>query len=278
MSRVYLGWGAPGNGKSTFALSGLGKTWYAELDPGSYERAKAGADPDKLEVYECYPPTEDLFAELLEEGKLNTSMVGDSQKGAVQVVHRLTGWNERLRDLRQAYVKALKDPEVCTIAFDTAAQLWVLIQNSFKQRIQDETPVERVRLTRLEYEDNNRTMMMFIMAAKQQRKDLVLIAREREKYLNDKGTGELIPSGWGEFQAQADLEIRFSIVNKKPMAEIKKAGGADTALIGMKIPEPTLPKLALLADCATALRSEGVPLPEAAEDILNQGKLLGVGR
>ncbi len=269
---IYFIYGGPGGGKSTFGISADRETWYAELDPGSFDRCKNGMDTSLVTVYEAYPPLEEL-----DEGMLSTAMVGASGNGAVQVIHKLTGWHEVLMDLRREYLKAVADPRFPVLTLDTGDFLWDMVQNAMFQRIQQGTNVHREKLARLEYEDCNQTMTWFILLAKKFKKDLVLISTEREEWSGGKTTGEWIPGGWDRSEYWADRELRVSMVDHKPMGKIIKAGGADMAIIDMLLPVPTLPTFELLVDCAAALRRAGIPIPETTEQVIQQGEMMGVG-
>ncbi len=265
----YLVWGPPGTTKSTFAMSGEGKKWYVELDPGSLERAKRKVDMSLVEVYECYPP----FS--MDEGVLDVSMVGNSGKGAVQIVHQLEGYDEAHKLLRGNFAKAILNPEIDSIIFDTGTLLDNLIVTSFLQRIQNETDVERTRLTKLEYKERAAGWFFFLNNAKAKKKNIIITAREREMYKGGEPTGVMIPSGWDDAPYQVDMEIRFSIENRQPVGTIMKAGGAHVALVGVKVIEPTIPKMEELTRCAWAISDQKLPMPESAESIIEQGQALG---
>ncbi len=265
----FLVWGAPGTSKSTFALSGEGRKWYVELDPGSLDRAKKRVDMSLVEVYECYPPIS------MDEGVLDVSMVGQSGKGAIQVKHHLEGYDESHKLLRAEFAKAIMKPEIGSIVFDTGTLMDSLITNAFKQRIQNETDVERIRLTKLEYQERNQNWYWFLGHAKAKKKNLVITARQRDVYQNGERTGNVIAAGWDDTGYQVDIEIKFTIEDRKPVGTIMKAGGAHIALVGVKVIEPTIPKMELLVACADRISDKGLPMPESGEAILEQGQALG---
>ncbi len=272
MARCYLIRGQAGQGKSTFALSGEGKTWYCELDPGSYNRAENGIDTSQVEVYQCYPP----ITGLSDEGRLSTFMTGQGGSGPVKVVHRLSGWDEKALDLRRTYVKALENPEVENVVFDTSTQLWQLIRNSAQERIQDETNISRDALSRAEYDEPNDLMSMITMGAKQMNKNLVLVARESEIYKEGKPTGEFKAAGWGGAPGAADIELALTASNGKPYATVKKAGGADFAMVDLRITEPTIPLMETIIDNARILRSKKVKYPRSVEEIVALGQVVTI--
>ena len=105
-ARLFLAYSAGGKGKTTFALSGKSKKAYFEFDPGSLARAVPGLKAmgikrDDVEVYKAEWPIEwdDIT-------RLNTSMVGDSGKGAIQVVPELDGFIDARSLFRRAFAKA----------------------------------------------------------------------------------------------------------------------------------------------------------------------------
>lgn len=278
MARIYRISGEQWTGKTTFALSGEGGTWYGELDPGSYDRALSGSNVEGVTLYECHPPINDL----LDEGSLSTAAVGQTQSGPIRVVHEMEGYHDALMGLRQAFAKAIMNPAITNLALDTETQLWDLLQDALIERTQKETSVKREKLSSLEYEDLHKQMTSFVMAARIHKKNLIFLCKLTDEWgpsTTGSGrttTGNRIPDGWERMPGYADIELSFFVRSAKPHATIKKAGGASLALGGMVIEEPTIPKLELLVNCASALRHEGIDLPDDVESILAQGKMLGI--
>lgn len=267
MSRVFLAYSKPGKGKTSFSLTG-GRTAYYQFDAGSYSRATASMNvvPGMIEVTDCYPP----LTALEDIGKLSTSMVGQAGKGAVQIVHRFHGWREAYGQFLESYLKAIRNPEIDTLVLDTSTQLWKMAQNAFRQRIQDEVPTEMQsdRLKRLEYEEPGSQMDQVVKGCKMFDKNLVLIAHEGEVWFKGEATGEPKPDGWGELDGVADVTLRFTVEGNKPVATITKVGGADLAMIGLKIPVPTIESVSFLIDGAAKLRKAGMSVPGKYEELL----------
>lgn len=267
MSRVFLAYSKPGKGKTTFSLSG-GKTAYFEMDAGSYDRATKSMNivDGMITVTRCYPP----LTALEDLGKLSTAMVGQAGKGAVQVVHRFKGWREAYGQFLEGYLAAIKTPEIETIVIDTSTMAWKMAQNAFRQRVQDEVPTEMQadRLKRLEYEEPGSQMDQVVKGCKMFDKNLVLIAHEGEVWFKGEATGEPKPDGWGELDGVADVTLRFTVEGNKPVATITKVGGADLAMIGIKIPIPTIQSVSDLIDGAAKLRKAGMSVPGKYEDLL----------
>lgn len=275
--RVYYCYSASGLGKSTFALSGPKKKWYAELDAGSFERAESGLDipKDLIDINYFYPP---IKWDDDEDGDkvVDTSMVGKSGHGAIKVITKLEGFRELRKQFRNAYGKALQDPEIEDVIIDTESNYYDLIQLAQKQRFQEELGVEAGKLKRAEYDELYAEMFQIMRGAKGSRKNLILLAHEKELWIGGEPTGKFIPDGCKKVPDEADVSLRFVKKNRKPVAIIVKAGGADMRMVDMEIEEPTIEKVDHLLDCAKALqkemkRNKGLKFPEDVEGIINLG-------
>lgn len=276
MARVILGYSSRGKGKTTFAVSGKGRKIYFEFDPGSYERAESGLDiPEgSLDIIKIHPPFDDDVFE--EYGELDTSMTGKSGAGPIKVVHKLEGYEKKRREFRSAFSKALKDEIVSDIIFDTEDDLWDLEQNSFKERIQTETNVQRVNIGRLEYQECNTDMNQYIMGSKSYNKNLLLICHQSEIYSGGDPTGQYKPAGWNGAEDKADIVLEFRVRDSAPYAVVKKAGGADLALVGKEIENPTVENVTAIIEAAAFLRKHArdKALPDEVSDILSEAKKL----
>ena len=252
MSRVFLMMGESGTGKTTCALSGPKPINYYEFDAGSLERASAGlklSEADIIPRYYYSPLTN-----LLDPGKIS---VGERGGIAPATVHKLEGWRELFWQFVADYLTALNGPGYPVI--DTATKLWLCIRQAFLQEVQEAAGPEKERLNQLQYTEPNARHSQIIEAAKIKGKDLILLSHEKEQYLNDKPTGQIVPDGFREVSNMADCSLRFKLRDKKPVATIFKAGTGGLELLGMEIVEPTLDKLNTLLDAATTLRREGIP-------------------
>lgn len=254
-----LAWSAPGQGKSTFALRGGGKKWYAQLDSGSYQRAIAGFPIDESTITK-----EDFFVPmtaLTDSPKLDKSMVGAQGRGPVQFIHRLEGWSEKLDEFKNAYVKALfGDYE--TIIIDTASRLWELARRATQQRVQEEYPPSewQAQLKRAEYQEPNWLIDQVIETADQQGKNLVLLAHEKEKWSGGNPTGLMVPKGSDDMTSGVNLIMRFRLENQRPVAEFVEK--APLGLIGMKLTSPSLEEVLNLLAAAALINRSGVDLPQ----------------
>lgn len=249
--RVYLAFGASFTGKSTFSASGKGRKWYAEFDPGSFERT--GLDPADITVCYYHAPVSNL----LQRGKLSGAGVSRS----------LDGWDALWWQFVGDYLNAL-DQDYTDYIIDTGTKAWLVCRNSFFERVQDEkNDKERERLSRLEYQEPNGQMDSIITVAKQKGKNLIFVAHQGEVYLNDKPTGELKPDGYKELANMADITLQFRLVDKKPVARIFKIGAGGLELKDMEIEQPTIAKVDELLEAAKKLRQAGKAVPDSPDKV-----------
>ena len=255
---VYLAYGPNGSGKSWFALSGKGRKWYAEFDPGSFDRT--GLDPKNpdLELHKYPPP----ISSLMDKGKLDLSMVGKSGRGGVGVSLKYTDWDEIFwAGFVKDYTDALTANQFDDYIWDTAKLMWEMNQNSYRERIQEETDLDTYRgLTRLDYKTPNMWMHRFIQAAKAKSRNVVIVAHQKDEWQNGEPTGRYKPDGWDEASDQSDCTLRFFVRNRRPVGILEKGGSAGMDVIGLEVVEPTIEKMNRLLDAATALRRAGIPL------------------
>lgn len=274
MNYRFQVWGAPGSGKTSFALDGDGTKWYAELDPGSYDRAVMGLpiDEDTITKVEFYAP----LTALRSRARLDTSMVGQSGKGAVQFVHKLEGWDEQFWAFTDAFLDALEAGYDRYIV-DTSTVLWDLAKNAALERIQNEgkVSVSEARLQRLEYQEPNDLMAQIIGAAKQKKRNLVLIAHSAEIWEGGNPTGKFKADGSKHIPGMVDLSLRFEVKNKKPVAIVQKPGAGGLELEGLEFQSPSFEMVAETLDAAALIRKMGGELPDplTPENILNSAKV-----
>lgn len=260
--RVTLVYGQNGTGKTSFVVSGSDPLEYAELDAGSADRAFC-LNPELLHVAKFYSP----LTSLQDIGRLSTTMVGATGKGAVQVVHRLSGWREKYSEFINWYLGALEGNSP-VVAIDTETKLWQMARNALRQRIQDEVPaaMQGDRLKRLEYEEPNSQFHSLIEAAKASAKSLYIVAHEKNKWVGGEPTSDTEPDGWNEVQDEVDVILRFTIEARKTVAQIKKG---PLELLDMKIPEPTIARLdGLLVARDAIVRDGSTPVPSDYEMVV----------
>jgi hypothetical protein len=256
MPKIIQIYGATGTTKSSLAQSSARTNWYAELDPGSFERSKRSKNSDLYQFHEPLTSLEDM-------GFLDTSQRGQSGHGPVLIAHRYTGWRETYWEFIQAYLAFLKDTEHEYGIIDTSTVLWNFAQNALRQRIQEEGGTKEVqsdRLKRLEYNEPNDQLMSIVKGAKA-KKDLVLVAHRGEIWEGDRPTGRFKPDGWNKASDSADIAIMMEVRNRKPLAIFQKAGGTPLDLIGFELEAPTLDFIIEVVDAAKAIFQAEVPLP-----------------
>jgi hypothetical protein len=280
-------------GKTSYALGRVNKkspnynpegrkTWYCEFDPGSYDRAAGGLNIDEKRIVVNKYKTP--LSSLLDFGKLSTATTGNSGKGAVQIVHRLSGWLEEYWRFVSEFAEAMQTGDYDTAVEDTVAREWVMAQNAFKQRIQDETDVDRERLTRLEYQEPNGQQYQLRDAAIDNGADYVLITHEGEVWKKNPATnqneptGQPKPDGWNDAMKIADITLRFTLrpLSGKltPVASVFKMGGADLSMIGREFITPNLDSISHIMNAASLLRREGIPIPLDNDELLETAKTL----
>ncbi len=251
MARTWLVSGAAGTGKTTFALSGEGIVDFYEFDPGSFDRSVIGLQEGKVNLHKFPPPLTNLIR------PEKTSTINP----AVPIsVHQLEGWSEMWWEFVSYYLPALKGDGYPVI--DTETKLWLCIRQGFLQEVQEATGTERERLNSLAYTEPNARYSQVVTAPKIKGKDLVLLAHEKEVWVNDKPTGQFAHDGYKEAPNLSDCSLRFTLKDKKPLATIVKAGTGGLELIGREVVAPTLPMMNAILDAASKLRSLHMELPE----------------
>lgn len=275
---VYLAFGPNGSGKSSFALSGTGNKWYAEFDPGSLDRTGIDIAEANIEPHFYHPPLQSL----LDMGSLDLASVGRGA-GGVQIAYKLSGWKEMFWDhFITDYMKALTEGDFQDFIIDTNKMEWEMCRNSFRQRIQEESDLdEKRRLSRLDYQEPNNQQTQLIQGVKGRGKNYIMVAHEAEIWAGGEPTGRYKPDGWREAEDLADITLRFSIRNKRPVGTIHKAAAGGLDLLDMEIVEPTIEKMDKLIKSAALLRRQGVPLlgsdgkVMSYEDIVATAEMMG---
>ena len=256
--RVYLAFGASFTGKSTFSASGTGRKWYAEMDPGSFERT--GLPAENITVKQYHAP----ITNLLSRGKVSGAGIS----------RPLDGWDALWWEFVEDYLNAL-DEDYTDYIIDTGTKAWLVCRNSFFERVQNEkNDKERERLSRLEYQEPNGQMDSIITAAKMKGKNLIFVAHQGEVYMNDKPTGELKPDGYKELANMADVTLQFSLRDKKPVGRIFKIGAGGLELKDMEIEQPTIAKVDELLEAAKKLRQAGKAVPDSPQRVLMEAMKL----
>lgn len=264
--RVYLIMGEAGTGKSTFALSGTGKTWVAEWDVGSFARTGKDETPS-LTMKQYRSP----LTNLLGPGRIS---VGPSGGIAPATVHVLAGWKEAFWQFVEDYLEVLGG-DTQNIVVDTSTKLWLACRQGFLQEIQQAAGADRERLSTLQYTEPNARMDQIVEAAKLADKNLILISHEKEMYVNDKPSGVIIPDSYKQLPNLADCTLRFTLKDKKPQAHVYKAGTGGLELLNMVLEQPTLESVDELLTAASKLRRAGKPVPGTPGEVLLHAMRLG---
>lgn len=270
MARTWQVFGQTGTGKSTFARSAPEPHFYAELDPGSFERA--GGDPEDPALHQYHAP----LTALEDMGILDYSMVGNSGRGAVQIAHKYTGWNETYWEFIKDFMAFIKKGPG-TVVIDTSTLLWDMAQNALRQRIQQgegDHNFKSDRLKRLEYQEPNSQLTQVLQGAKARGCDLIMVAHRGEIWVDDKPTGRWKPDGWNRAMEESDVSLMFEVKSKKPVATIFKAGGCDLELVGREVVEPTFASVEALVNAATKIRKAGMALPAGNDELLELAEAL----
>ena len=268
MSRVYVIFGEPGTGKTTWALSGAKPVHYFEFDSGSFARAAEALrlSEGDVDLYQYPAP----LTNLMDPGKL---AVGQRGGYAPITGHTLSGWMDIFWGFVKDYLDALAQPGYAVI--DTDTKFYLADRQAFLEQVQEAVGVESDRLNALQYTEPLARKSQVMDAARQKNRDLILIAHEKEVYLNDKPTGQLIPDTHKETVAVADCVLRFSLRDRKPVATIYKAGTGGLELIGREIEEPTIGSVTAILDAAAKVRRAGMPIPDSNSDLLELAEGLG---
>lgn len=274
MSATYriLAWSEPGQGKTSFSLLGTQKKWYAQFDSGSYQRAVDGApiDEDLITKEDFFVP----LTSLTDRARLDTSMVGQSGKGAVQFFHKLEGWDEEFWRFIDRYLWACEQ-DFDVLIIDTASKLWELARKATQQRIQQQYPVTdwQAQMKRLEYAEPNAQMSQIIEAADRYNKNLVLLAHDQEAWVGGSPTGKFKPKGSDDAPKEVNLIMRFSLQNGKPVAEF--VDKAPLGLLGLKMEKPILDDVFKVIAAASTINKMGgtLPSPLTLEAVVNSARV-----
>ncbi len=256
MSRSHLWFGRNSTGKTKAALDGATPDHpvsYHELEYNGFKRGS-----NRLH---------------LDEGAV--LVVRDRVVAGVgvlpQLEYRLEGWAELIAEFNANY-KADCSKGYRPVV-DTATRLWLAQRNAFEQQVQNAASKAAAdALGQLRYTaPNSRMIGAATHGLEYFDLDTILIAHEDTIF----GTTTLKADTMKEIENLVDVVLRFEWKGNGPVATFWKGAEAGQ-LKGKEISEPTLAKVNLIVDCAAALEHEGMGMPESVEDILMQGRLLGV--
>lgn len=272
---VFLFQGGAGTGKTACALSGDGLTGYNEFDARSYSRATSGIHIDEEKILlSKHPAPVDALWDL---GKITVGQTGGVGSNATR---SLKGWREVYEGFLTSYSEQLANDAVEQVVMDTETKLWLLVRNAWQQQIQEAqraaNKAEVERMDQLKYTEANSRYAMITEAPAMYGKHLILISHLKEEWVGQSATGRMVHDGNKEAPNNADLQLEFSIQQKKPVAIVRKSLG-HLDLVGMKIEEPSIPKLVGLLDGVKRINQSGLDLPSplTLEAVLTTAEALG---
>lgn len=268
MSRSHLWFGPNGTGKTASALAGSTPevpSHLMELEPGGYKRASAGMPLARgaVEITSLRVPA----TELEQIGEVKVTGQGNAMP---QMAYRLEGWIEFVTQFNAALTAACKAGRRPIV--DTATRLWLAQRQAFDQQIQEATGKDAEKLGQLRYTTPNARMIAMAEYAERFDLDLIMIAHEGTVFNSNPPQPSV--DTMKEMENLADVVLRFSVRDSKPLATVWKGADGGMVLRGLEIPEPTLAKVNRVLDCAAAMRSEGQEVPKDTNEILLRGGLL----
>ena len=262
VGRIWLFLGPNGTGKTACAL-GVGdedpsdKVDLFEWDTGSYRRASSALKhPDRVTVHRFRTPLTNI-----EDFTMGNITVGPNG-AAPTPAYKLTGWQEVYGNFLKAYLKAIKGDGRPVI--DTATRLWLAVRQSFLEQLQEATGNENARLDQLRYTEPNARMTQIAEAPERFGKDLILVAHEDTVF----GTSQIKADGFKELPNMADIVVRFTLQDGKPVGTIWKLAEGGIELLNRQVEWPTLKKLSDLLDASVKVKKMGMSVPDTNEELL----------
>ena len=101
---------------------------------------------------------------------------------------------------KKAYIAACKSPQVRTIVWDTATEVWELIRLARFGKLAQVMPVQ--------YGPVNGEMRGLIRAAYDSNKNFVMLHKMKAEYVNDKRTGKYERAGFGDTGYVVQINLR----------------------------------------------------------------------
>lgn len=189
--------------------------------------------PEPIEVFDFDGGVTDLLSKFDKDIRLHQFIVDVWGKEPVSPL-----WEGFLEAYKEALVGDAK-----TIILDTATQLWEVVRLAHLERVQKESPKERVRLQPVEYAVPNSIMRSVISAPKANEKNLVLTHYIKEVWDNEgRKTGLFEPDCFKHTEGLADLVLLFNSKKLKPTGEETVVTVArcrkDRDLVGQKLTNP----------------------------------------
>jgi hypothetical protein len=257
--RIYLVVGAAFTGKTTFALGEdpEDEVDYFELEPGGWRRAHVGIKhPDRITIHRHRIPKTDL-------DDLGEVVIGAKGGVAPKPAHHLTGWVDIYNTIVTEYLDGLNNGKARPV-IDTSTRLWLIIRQAWQEQMQNATGNVLASMEQLKYTATNARMAQFVERAEDSNKPLVLIAHEDRDF----NSGELKQDGYKDLPGMADVTLRFTLENNRPVAEIWKMGEGGPDMLHRKIVQPTIEKVNTLLEGAAKVRALGMSLPDDNDELL----------
>jgi hypothetical protein len=186
-------------GKSTFAMSCPTPIVYFDFELGA-SRVEPMYIPTDMKIIDMY------------EAKLGYT---DTKNDAIAMKFWI--------DFEKQYMKALENPDVKTIVWDTASKVWEAKRHDTIAKIRLTYP-DRISLNKFEYTIPNKDMAKLVILARSYHKLLILVHHTKDIYKNDEPTGELTWDGFTHTGDSVDIVMFFDKQDGVPYATITDCG------------------------------------------------------
>lgn len=171
-------------GKTTFGLSAPGPIAFFPLDPG-----REGVLEKCLNEKKVYLPSDG-------KGEVETYNYRDATSQAE--------WAAIWERLKVSWMTAMESKEVKTLVADTATEMWELVRLARFGRLLQVMPHH--------YGPVNAEFRSMIKKVYDTDKNLILIHKLKDEYINDKSTGRMKRSGFGDtgYLVQINITLNWS--------------------------------------------------------------------
>ena len=211
--------GEVGTGKTSLALTFPKPIVHMDTDVGGFSRAS-------------WRFTEELKSNAIRSQSYHVPQqaIIDKLRLTASKASKITGVKDLWYKMLEDYLKALVDPGVRTIVWDSWTRVWTLCTNAFLEEKQQKDE-NRVRLLEIEYTEPNLRMVSLVDAAREAGKGLVLVCHltdERRDVPTTEGiksmtTGKRIADQWRRTGQLVDMIIRTELNSNKPKATITQS-------------------------------------------------------
>ena len=188
-------------GKSAFAMSCPTPIEYFDFELGS-SRVEPKYVPKDMVVHDMY------------EAKLGYTVAKNDT-----IIQKF--WT----DFEKKYFKALEDPNVKTIVWDTASKVWEAKRHQALAEIREEHP-DRKTLSKFEYSVPNKDMAKLVILARSYHKLLMLVHHTKDVYdpKTELPTGELTWDGFTHTGDYVDVILYFTKAEGHPIVTVMDCG------------------------------------------------------